>query len=460
MGKSYRSLKLLAVVLLYAVFVIACGPEPRPDVITLESSVQTTATTISPLPTPEAPSEGTPAPWLDNLATPVPVPFPDFSVKTGTILDEIRFANQRPLKFPETKSASSGLIAWSPDSSQFTILYGDVFSPHPLQVSGLYLGDSQTGETKFLIPQGVWSSWSADGRYIYYLATRLVDGETQMKPLTPGSARPYYDLYRYTLASSETDLLVEDATNPSLPQPLVQEIWTGDLILLNQNHQPVLVTHPETTIKNGPLEQENLPLLTELVGDTELSSLVSEAEGTFVNVAPTGDIAAVIPYCQPFAIVDLRSMAMLARIDEIPCYANNTAWSPKTHELAYASRRGLYLHGMTSGESHVLLTIEDLGFVWKDDDSTKGFSGPQWISNGEVLLITVYAIFDWYYSAERQHPGHLNHFVFAVTKDGAAFRAVSTLGLLSVSPNGKYGLVYDIDPQTGIETKSLVDILP
>lgn len=423
----------------------------------------------SPLPTPAELQINSPLPTpadeiaqttLEPFSTPIPrksVVYPNFDVKTDSILDVVTFANMRALQLPSADHTSYGLTSWSPDSKKFTGFFMTSSEGNAKagdNIAGLFLGDPTTAKLSMLIVDGVWSNWSSDGQIIYYLAPRR-EQEAVVNKL---SGAPYYDLYTYDISSGDRKLIASDVGTPYVAQSPVNETVNGDLLLFDAQQRPSKLENLGRFLGSSQSATPNdLTPLTALLKEQQLSDGMQEASYTFFSIAPTGDRAAVIPLGKSFFILDLTTNSVVAQLDEDPQYASNVAWSSDGKRLAYTSQSGVYIYNLSTGAISTLIQRKDVGFDVEDIRS--GFFSPAWILDGKVLLFSVKSN-DWIYDARVKRPGYLTSFIYAATLDGAHWRPVSSLGLESVAPNGKYAIVYDWDPQTQIETKFIVDILP
>lgn len=475
--KSFRfSFGLLLVTLIIA-FAVLLSSSGRLDVLQNKAQVVVVSTgqvkgenvVNSPLPTPAELQINSPLPTpVDEIAqttvepfsTPIPrqsIAYPDFDVKTDSILDTVTFSNMRALQLPSADHMSYGLTSWAPDSKKFTGFFltsPDSNAKAGDALAGLYLGDPITAKLYMLIVDGVWSSWSSDGQILYYLAPRR-EQEAVVNKL---SGVPYYDLHMYRITSGDQKLIASDVGTPYVAQSPVAETVDGDLLLFDTQQRPSKL---ENLSKFLSSDQSATPSdfvpLTALLKEQQFSSAMQEAIYTFFSVAPTGDFAAVIPPGKPFFILDLNTNSVVVQLDDDPQYASNVAWSSDGKRLAYTSQRGVYIYDLSTGTISTLIQRKDVGFALEDIRS--GFFKPAWILDGSAVLFSVKSD-DWIYDARVKRPGNLSSFIYAATVDGAHWKPVSSLGLESVAPNGNYAIVYDWDPQTQVETKFIVDILP
>ncbi len=406
-----------------AVVATAAVPLPTPDVEASEGQQgydpdpTTTYTDAFPMPVP-----------------PTPIPTPDVHVTTVPELDRIAFVNPRPLQLPMKDHVSFGAVAWSPESQRYvgTFPSSESFWIGDLgwNIFDLYMGDANTGALALWQHNGGWPAWSRDGRSVYYLALRS-DGQ-----------RFYFDLYRRAVDSEEGELIVQDVGAPYLPQPAAVETGDGRLLMLNREHQPALLH----------LADEKVELLS-------LASLLSLSEiagqKTFFSLAPDGHTVAVIPYGGPFFILDLATNQIVAELNDVADYYRNVAWSADGRRLAYASRNGVFIYNLPTGQVQALVTRQDLGFP--ENDPRSGFGDPVWSPDERVILFHA-GTPDWRYQGTSQGNCR-SSFLFAATSDGSHWKALSCYFLDSMAPGGSQAIVSDWDPEAQRETKYLVDVV-
>lgn len=390
----------------------------------------------------------------------LPVPTPDLKVTSVPELDQISITNLRPLTQVNEliqinpQARDFGLIAWSPDSKFFTgYITGKAKTADgdEVDVPNLYLGNTETGELSLWSTEGVWSSWSRDGKAIYYLSPRH-DGEDLA---IGGNDRPIYDLYRRAVNASDAELVMKEVRPPYVAQLPVVETSTGSLLTLAQDHQPVLLNW-NTDISRIVEPAQQPPVVTSLLemvgrakeiqvadGDDE----ASKAERIFYKIAPDGNRVAVIPMLEPFYIVDISSRSVITDIRGVPQYANNVAWSPDAQLVAYATQEGVSIYNLVTSEQRILLTSADLGAQPGHAD----FVSPYWIAGGNVIFVARSP--DWAKGPE----GRVGYSSIVASSDGKYWRVLSEYSLESVSPNGRYAIGIDTD-QDGNRIRYLAEI--
>lgn len=363
---------------------------------------------------------------------PTPIPTPDVHAITVPELDGIAFVNPRPLQLPVERHSSFGLVAWAPDSKRYvgtfltseTLWIGD----GGYSVSDLYMGNADTGELTLWQHNGDWPAWSRDGRSVYYLALRS-DGQ-----------RFYFDLYRRTVDSGESELIVQDVGDTGT-QPSAMETEDGSLLMLNREYQPVLLR-----LTDG--KAEFLPLAS-LIGMNEI------LERTCLSLAPDGHTVAVIPCCgKPFFVIDLAVNKIVAEIGEAADLDINVAWSADSRRLAYASRNGVFIYDLATSQVQTLVTRQDLGFPKSDPRSTFGI--PIWSTDERVVLFSA-STPDWGYMTDMG--SHWDNFLFAATSDGNYWKALSRDLVDRIAPDKTRAIAARWNLEIDRETKYLVDVV-
>jgi len=392
--------------LLLALTATACGPEVTPAASTGASGqVETTAPTavIS------ATADLGLALFMTGEAT-GGNSRPDFTQSTVPALDEIAFVPYQRLHSPEDAEVEGGShFGWSPDGRYFLTHKGSDkvirIGPAGYGLADLYLGDGETGEVKFLQENAGWPSWSRDGQWIYYL-TGMKAGE-----------RPRYDLYRRSLGTGESALVVEDVGAPGTEQAAV-EIGEGRLVLLDKDYRAAL-------FENGVITP-----LSALVGVTVPQEVVAENYA----VAPDGHTVAVFSGQAPLYIVDIETRTLEgtapARLDN----DRPVAWSADSRRFAFANCDGLFIYNRDTQTTNPVVTRKDLGM--RDEDITACFYQPIWSPNEDVLLFGTLTE-DWEITNGRNSTAGIK---FAVTIDGSYLRALSDSTTLTLSRDKTRGL--------------------
>jgi len=421
----------------------------RPEATSTPVVVEPRRQTPTPLPTwldtvptetPDPLRSPTPTPPFEDAfyiaVPPTPVPTPDLQATTVPELDNIAFVNPRPLPLPLKDHVSFGAVAWSPDGKYYL---GDFPGSESLWVGNvgysvldLYMGNADTGELTLWQHNAGWPAWSRDGRSVYYLALRS-DGQ-----------RFYFDLYRRALDSEESGLVVQDVGVPYLPQPAAVETEDGSLLTLNREHQPAL-------LRIADENAELLPLAS-LFGRNAIAG-----QKTFFSLAPDGHTVAVVSYgaAMPLYLADLTTAGIASDIQDVVGAFSNVAWSADSRRLAYASRNGVFIYDLPTGQVQALVTRQDLGFP--KDDPRSGLGNLFWSPDERVVLFHA-GTPDWQYQGTNQGNCR-SSFLFAATSDGSYWKALSCYFLDSLVPGGSRAIVSDCDPETQRETKYLVDVI-
>lgn len=441
LGNIFIAFMLLLSAVLVVVYISISGPKAQPSgrlaqgqatPTPVDATPAPTATPTTPLPTPDI----EPEPTGDAFPIPVPptpIPTPDVSVTTVPELDRIAFLNPRPLQLPDEKHSSFGQVAWSPDSKRYagTFPSSESFWIGDLgwNILDLYMGNADTGELVLWQHNGGWPAWGRDGRSVYYLALRS-DGQDF-----------YFDLYRRAIDSEESELVVQDVGDTGT-QPAVMETEDGSLLMLNREYQPVLLR-----LADG--KAEFLPLAS-LIGRNEITD-----RETYLSLAPDGHTVAVIPCCgKPFFIIDLAVNKIVVEIGEAADFYSNVAWSADSRRLAYASRNGVFIYDLPTGQTRTLVTRQELGFP--EDDPRSGLGNLFWSPDERVVLFGA-STPSWGYMTSMRG-SHWDNFLFAATGDGSHWKALWRYFLDAMAPDKTRAIVSEWNPEMDRETKYLVDV--
>lgn len=422
--KTRQWLFLASICLLTVGVLIACGPETAPVTSTGSASQ-------APTDTPTVAMSGTVdlgvVPFLEGEMT-SGGNRPGFSPSTVPALDEIAFIPYKRLHTPEgTDRPVRGFFDWSPDGRYFLAHQGsdEVIEIGTLgyALTDLYLGDGETGEVRLLQENAGWPSWSQDGHWIYYL-TGMKDGD-----------RPRYDLYRRSMETGDSVLVVEDVGAPGTEQAAV-EISDGRLLLLDKNYRAAL-------FENGVIT----PLST-------LAGLTVPQEVLYENyaVAPDEHTVAVFSPQAPLYLVDLDTRTV---VDTVPVNIDNhrpLAWSADSRRFAFANRDGLFVYDRDTQTMSPVVTREDLGM--RKEDVTACFYEPIWSPNEDVLLFGAINQ-DWEITRGWSNNSGMQ---FAVTVDGANLRALTDASL-TLSPDKTHGLSSLWDVETWRPVPVLIEMV-
>lgn len=397
---------------------IACGPETAPVTSTSSESPALTDTPTVDLGV---------VPFLEGEMT-VAGNRPGFNLSTVPALDGITFTPYKRLHTPEgTDTTVRGFFDWSPDGRYVLAHKG---SDEVIQIGSLgyaladlYLGDGETGEVRLLQENAGWPSWSRDGHWIYYL-TGMKDGD-----------RPRYDLYRRSLETGDSVLVVADVGAPGTEQAAV-ELSDGRLLLLDKNYRAALFA-------DGVI--------------TPLSALAGHAvpqEVIYENyaVAPDEHTVAVFSPQAPLYLVDLDARTL---IDTVPVNIDNhrpLAWSADSRRFAFANRDGLFVYDRDTQTISPIVTRKDLGM--REEDVTAWFYGPIWSPNEDVLLFGAINQ-DWEITRGWSNSSGIK---FAVTADGSHLRALSDATTLTLSRDKTHGLGSLWDKETWKSVRVLMII--
>lgn len=422
--KTRQWLFFASICLLTVGVLIACGPETAPVTSTSSAS--------------QAPTD-TPTVAMSDTVDLGVVPFlvgettgggnrPDFTQSTVPVLDEIAFLPYKRLHTPEgTDATVRGFFDWSPDGRYFLAHQGsdEVIQIGPLgyALADLYLGDGETGEVRLLQENAGWPSWSRDGDWIYYL-TGMKDGD-----------RPRYDLYRRSMETGDSVLVVEDVGAPGTEQAAV-EISDGRLLLLDKNYRAAL-------FENGVIT----PLST-LAGHPVPQDVISENYA----LAPDGRTVAVFSPQASLYLVDLDTRALDSIVQVTLDNHRPLAWSADSRRFAFANRDGLFVYDRDTQTISPVVTREDLGM--REEDVTAWFYQPIWSPNEDVLLFGAINQ-DWEITRGWSNNSGMQ---FAVTVDGAYLRALTDASI-ALSSDKTHGLSLQWDVETWKPVPVLIDMV-
>lgn len=422
--KTRQWLFFASICLLTVGVLIACGPETAPVTSTGSASQ-------APTDTPTVAMSGTVdlgvVPFLEGEMT-GGGNRPGFSSSTVPVLDEITLTPYQLVHTPEgTDRPVRSLFDWSPDGRYFL---ADKGSDEVIEIGSLgygladlYLGDGETGEVRLLQENAGWPSWSRDGHWIYFL-TGMKDSE-----------RPRYDLYRRSMETGDSVLVVEDVGAPGTEQAAV-EISDGRLLLLDKNYRAAL-------FENGVITP-----LSSLAGVTVPQEVIYENYA----VAPDGRTVAVFSPQAPLYLVDLDTRTL---VDTVPVYLDNhrpLAWSADSRRFAFANRDGLFIYNRDTHATSPIITRKDLGM--RDEDITANFYQPIWSPNEDVLLFSAINQ-DW--EIIRGSTSNVG-IKFAVTADGSHLRALSDATTLALSRDKTQGLWSQWDVETWKSVRVLMTV--
>lgn len=422
--KTRQWLFFASICLLTVGVLIACGPETAPVTSTSSES--------------QAPAD-TPTVAMSDTVDLGVVPFlegemtgggnrPGFNQSTVPALDEIVFTPYKRLHTPEgTDTTVRGFFDWSPDGRYVLAHKGsdEVIEIGTLgyALADLYLGDGETGEVRLLQENAGWPSWSRDGHWIYYL-TGMKDGD-----------RPRYDLYRRSMETGDSVLVIEDVGAPGTEQAAV-EISDGRLLLLDKNYRAAL------------FEDGVITPLSTLAGVTVPQEVIYENYA----VAPDEHTVAVFSPQAPLYLVDLDTRTL---VDTVPVNIDNhrpLAWSADSRRFAFANRDGLFVYDRDSQTISPVVTREDLGM--REEDVTAWFYEPIWSPNEDVLLFGAINQ-DWEIMRGWSNNSGMQ---FAVTVDGAYLRALTDASI-ALSPDKTHGLSLQWDVETWKPVPVLIDMV-
>ena len=414
-----------SICLLVVGILVACGPESIPVISTASES--------------QVPAD-TPTSVISHTVDLGVVPFlvgeatggksrPPFNQSTVPALDEITFTPYKLLHTPEgTDATVRGFFDWSPDGRYFLAHKGsdEVIQTGPLgyALADLYLGDGETGEVRLLQENAGWPSWSRDGDWIYFL-TGMKDGD-----------RPRYDLYRRSMETGDSVLVVADVGAPGTEQAAV-EISAGRLLLLDKNYRAALfengVITPLSTLAGHPVPQEVI----------------------FENyaVAPDGRTVAVFSPQAPLYLVDLDTRALDSIVQVILDNHRPLAWSADSRRFAFANRDGLFVYDRDTQTISPIVTRQDLGM--REEDVTAWFYEPIWSPNEDVLLFGAINQ-DWEITRGWSSSSGIK---FVVTTDGSHLRALSDATTLTLSRDKTHGLGSQWNGETWKSVPVLIDIV-
>ncbi len=422
--KTRQWLFLASICLLTVGVLIACGSETAPVTSTSSESQ-------APIGTPTVAMSGTVdlgvVAFLEGEMT-GGGNRPGFNQSTVPALDEIIFTPHKRLHTPEgTDTTVRGFFDWSPDGRYVLAHKGsdEVIQIGPLgyALADLYLGDGETGEVRLLQENAGWPSWSRDGHGIYYL-TGMKDGD-----------RPRYDLYRRSMETGDSELVVEDVGAPGTERAAV-EISDGRLLLLDKNYRAAL-------FENGVIT----PLST-LAGHPVPQDVIYENYA----VAPDGRTVAVFSPQAPLYLVDLDTHALDSIVQVTLDNHRPLAWSADSRRFAFANRDGLFVYDRDSQTISPIVTREDLGM--REEDVTAWFYEPIWSPNEDVLLFGAINQ-DWEITRGRSSSSGIN---FAVTADGSHLKALSDATTLVLSRDKTHGLGSLWDVETWKSVRVLMTI--
>lgn len=370
----------------------------------------------------------------------IPAPLPPFTQTTNSKLGYVNLTNLRPIKLPIEQHSSFGVLAWSPDGKQFI---GHMAGNELIQIgnegrniTGLYLGNTETGELQLWQANGGWPSWSRDGKTIYYLAVH-------------GTGKAWiYDLYRRDLTNEQPELIRADVGCPYFSQPAAIETATGDLIFLDKQLHPARQSLAKV---NGDWPEPQS--LLSLVADG--SSTLADQKIHF-SISLGGRFAALLPSKAPIVLLDLQTEQQIGAIDRSAYYASNVAWSIDDQLFAYTDGTGVYVYNLTSAKTTVLVTRKELGF--HIDDWRSGFGLAGWSPDQELVLF-IAGSWDWNFQlpVAEQRPQTFS-LTFAATKDGGAREVIAQYTIESVSPGSAYAIVEDWNSQLQLYEKYVADI--
>ena len=394
---------------------IACGPETAPVTSTSSESPALTDTPTVDLGV---------VPFLEGEMT-VAGNRPGFNLSTVPALDGITFTPYKRLHTPEgTDTTVRGFFDWSPDGRYVLAHKG---SDEVIQIGSLgyaladlYLGDGETGEVRLLQENAGWPSWSRDGHWIYYL-TGMKDGD-----------RPRYDLYRRSMETGDSVLVVADVGAPGTEQAAV-ELSDGRLLLLDKNYRAAL------------FEDDVITPLSSLAGHAVPQEVIYENYA----VAPDEHTVAVFSPQAPLYLVDLDARTL---IDTVPVNIDNhrpLAWSADSRRFAFVNRDGLFVYDRDTQAISPIVTRKDLGM--REEDVTACFYEPIWSPNEDVLLFGAINQ-DWEITRGWSQNSGMQ---FAVTVDGAYLRALTDASIALLSPDKTHGLGLQWD----VETWKLIPVL-
>ncbi len=466
---SVRIPSLITGLLLITLFVVAVIPGTREATFRTLSQPASTPDNLIFLPLIQSTSEppvdsaGLPPGWVDtdpdvqdvetegtaeafNMPIPYPiVPIPDGQAVPGPELMEIKILQQ--LSLPSKTHSYFGDIAWSPDSQVFVGHYAAWMNG--LDEDHLYMGNVETGKLSLVQKNGTWPTWSRDGNYIYYLAPRR-DGT--YVTVNEFISRPYFDLYRQLVSSDINELLLENVAPPQIGAAQVIESASEALVMVDNSSQIVLMPTANSLIEAAKQRQIALPLaILDATANNKPSDNTSPAA---FSISPDGKTMISIHLNAMSPIFSLETYQQIGEIAGLESSVN-VAWSSGGNQIAYTNRQGLWIYEMDTGDSRVLATTKQMGFL--DNDTRGGFAWPAWLEGDERLLFVVLNR-DW---VDRNHAANdvnLDYYTYTISIYNRQSKALGRFAIESVSPDKKYAIVQQLDYGTGYFTSAVATI--
>ena len=364
---------------------------------------------------------------------PTPIPTPNIDVTTVPELDRIAFVNPRPLNIESGYSTLWG-IAWSPNGKYFA---GFASSSEYVQISEntgevkplLYLVKADTGEATLWQLDAGYPAWSQDGNSLYYMALRA-------EPRADGYSDLYWDLYKRPLDANKGHLIAQNVDRSALCALSGPELTDGRLLAHIPGQGPVFLL---PSGNDGEARREPVPLV-EILGKQIPSDKMPA-----LFLAPDGRIATVVDALPGDSLPILRLIDLSAKesVAELKCRVHSPGlslrWTKDGRTVVYATYAtlgqggGIFTYDLDTQQHHTVITAKQLGLP--DYDTRPSVEIPYWSPDERIVLFHVVGPTSW--SAAAGGPT----FIFAATRDGSQWRAVSKGLLEALSPDGTHGII-------------------
>jgi hypothetical protein len=352
-----------------------------------------------------------------------PAPLPPLSNENAQ-LSHIAFENLQLIKIPVELHPSFGVYAWSNDSKQYlaTLPTDEVIRIGDLgrYVQNVYIGNAMTNEITLWQTNADYPAWSKDGQSVYYIAMRSDGLDWQ------------YDLYRRNASSNEAELIASEVSRPNTLHPAALELDTGELMLFDADLQPALLQQGLAQ-PTKLVEHELIPLRSLTEGTEPLSA----AQEVNFSVAPNGRVAVLLSQQPPTYLVDIEKREQIGALNGAIYYSNYVAWTQDSQSLAYATRDGVFVYNLLSGETTTIVTRADLKL--NPHESRSGFASPVWSPDEQLLLFTAFSG-DWNFQINEPRP-HFYPLLFVATRDGLIREVVGDQTIYSLAPDGARAII-------------------
>lgn len=474
---SVRVLSLIAGLLFIALFTVAVIPDIRQATLRTLSQPESTPDNLIFLPfiqdnaeelsTPESLVDGAGLPpgWVDTdpnvqdvetegtaeaFNTPIPytpAPTPDLNATTIPELDRIEIVDLRSVDLPAEEHSSLGLITWSPDSKQFAgVKIGNdllEINERGQALMDLYIGSAETGQLSLKQHNAGWPLWSRDGQSIYYLTTKVEQQSFR------------YDLSKLDISTGKITPVADNILVPVLPKPSVQEIGKDQLLTLNSQYLPAVFRLPDLLDKPIDLAEGNSPLLRPFVGPFTKDDRTAQMYPEYTDYALSTDQRSIAISTDGFIhIIDIQTGDVTATVKTGTSYTIPIRWTPDDSALAFVNSKGIFVYELVTATATQVMSPQTLGLV--NDDYRSGVSQPMWSPDGKVILFVAISP-EWLTKTGFVEP-QFGSFLFAVTRDGKTWRAISNSTVVSMAPDDSSVVMEEWDSALGTYQKSVARI--